>query len=81
MQLIIILIGVLLGVFILKKTLQGLALSASKPQQTRKESMKPCAYCHVHVPESEGRYYDEQFFCQPAHHQSWLKERDQNPSE
>lgn len=81
MQLIIILIGSLLGFFILKKTLQGLAISANPNKQTRQESMQPCAYCHVHVPESEGRYLEEHFFCQLSHYENWLKERNQNTPE
>lgn len=75
MQLIIILIGILLAVFILKKTLVSIAASAISSNSTKKESMKGCLYCNLHVPESEGIYEDENFFCKQAHFEKWQQEQ------
>jgi hypothetical protein len=37
------------------------------------QQIKACAYCKTHIPEDEGIYKDEQFFCSYQHLDRYLE--------
>lgn len=43
---------------------------ASPPQ-----AMHPCAYCKVHIPESESTQSKGRFFCSEAHRDAFFREQ------
>ncbi len=44
-----------------------------QPKQVQK--IKACAYCKTHIPEDEGIYKDEHFFCSYQHLDSYLEHK------
>ncbi|MCP3849454.1 MAG: hypothetical protein GY694_04330 [Gammaproteobacteria bacterium] len=39
------------------------------------QQIKACAYCKTHIPENEGIYQDEHFFCSYQHLDSYIEHK------
>ena len=47
----------------------------SQEQPRKIQQVKACAYCKTHIPEDEGIYQNEQFFCSYQHLDSYLEHK------
>ena len=70
LKLVILAIAIWLIVTILKRYRKGMSQSDSASHKTNHSNGEPmvqCAYCGVHLPESESVESQGQFFCSQAH--------------
>ena len=47
----------------------------SQEQAKKIQQIKACAYCKTHIPEDEGIYQNELFFCSYQHLDSYLEHK------
>lgn len=60
----------LFAVWYLRRTLEGGGRRRPQDQsapRAQTETMRECAHCGIHVPESEAERDGEHFYCSPAH--------------
>jgi len=48
----------------------------NSPEQV--QQIKACTYCKTHIPENEGIYKDEHFFCSYQHLDSYIEHKQQS---
>lgn len=66
-RLLIIALAVWLAVQLLRRALRPRAPDGQRRPREAVPRMLPCAYCGVHVPESEAVRHDGRFYCSSEH--------------
>lgn len=69
----LIILTALIGLIIFAyRKLTGIGQSAGQ-QAPQPSSMKKCAHCGVHLPETDAVKHDDLFFCSPEHKSAFLE--------
>jgi uncharacterized protein len=68
----IILLVILFGVWLVRREIRRVRARPDGTTSPSVAAMKPCAYCGVHVPVSQGVSADGRFFCSEEHRRTAL---------